>query len=82
MSDVNNGERETCDELLNKLKKFLQDPWGTTHHLAADQNVNKQIHKSLLIHVENILKVDDRSSRLKYLIFCLVRCRFKTILLK
>ena len=30
MSDVNNGEKETCDELLNKLKKFLQDGCGCT----------------------------------------------------
>ena len=30
MSDVNNGEKETCDELPNKLKKFLQDGCGCT----------------------------------------------------
>lgn len=30
MSDVNHGESETCNELLNKLKKFLQDGCGCT----------------------------------------------------
>ena len=30
MSDVNHGESKTCDELFDKLKKFLQDGCGCT----------------------------------------------------
>ena len=37
----------------------------TTWCLLAAQNVNKQIHKILLMHVENIMKANDRSSSLK-----------------
>ena len=52
----------------NDARRFLSAIDTLAWCLLAAQDVNKQIHKILLmytLYVENIMKVDDRSSSLK-----------------
>lgn len=59
MSDVNHGESETCDELLDELKKFLQDGCGCTLGPKNGPCCRQFPEETVLFNLNNCLELSS-----------------------
>ena len=59
MSDVNHRESKTCDELLDELKKFLQDGCGCTLGPKNGPCCRQFPEKIVLFNLNNCLELSS-----------------------
>jgi len=79
MSDVNDGESETCDELLDELKKFLQDGCGCTLGPKNGPCCRQFPEETVLFNLNNCLELSSLELDLVILISIQVFIRSECI---